>query len=146
WVSSAGPAVTALEARMAELTGRRFAVATVNGTAALHLALRVAGVGAGARVVVPDYTFAATANAVLAAGAVPHFVDVTAESWTLDPALLAQVLGDGRDGIAAVMAVHVLGQPADMDPIRDLCARHGVVLIEDAAGAIGARYRGQPAG
>lgn len=145
WVSSAGPAVTALETRMAALSGRRFAVATVNGSAALLLALRVAGVGAGARVVVPDYTFAATANAVLAAGATPHFVDVTRQTWTLDSELLAQLLqADG--GIAAVMAVHVLGQPADMDPIRETCTRHGVALIEDAAGAIGASYRGRPVG
>lgn len=145
WVSSAGPAVTELESRVAALCGRRFAVATVNGTAALHLALRVAGAGPGGRVVVPDFTFAATANAVLAAGAEPHFVDVTPATWTLDPELLEAVLAAGQ-GVAAVLAVHVLGQPADMDPIRDACRRHRVALIEDAAGAIGATYKGRPAG
>ncbi|MEZ5670411.1 MAG: aminotransferase class I/II-fold pyridoxal phosphate-dependent enzyme [Alphaproteobacteria bacterium] len=146
WVSSAGPAVSELEARLAALTGRRSAVATVNGTAALHLALKAAGIEAGARVVVPDYTFAATANAVLSVGAVPVFVDVTAETWTLDPALLAATLEAEPDGLAAVIAVHVLGHPADMDPIAALCRRHGATLIEDAAGAIGAAYRGRPAG
>ena len=81
WVSSAGPYVGEMEARMAALCGRRHAVATVNGTTALHLALLVAGVGAGDLVVVPDFTFAATANAVAHAGATPLFVDVTEESW-----------------------------------------------------------------
>jgi perosamine synthetase len=146
WVSSAGPAVSELEQRMAALSGRRFGIATVNGTAALHLAVRIAGVGPGMRVVVPDFTFAATANAVIAAGAHPHFVDVTSQSWTLDPDLLDRALSSDSAGIAGVIAVHVLGQPADMDPIRTLCAQHGVPLIEDAACAIGASYKGRPAG
>ena len=145
WVSSAGPAVSELERRMAALCARRFGVATVNGTAALHLALKVAGVGPGKRVIVPDFTFAATANAVLSVGAEPYFIDVTPETWTLDPELLARVLKE-VGGVAAVIAVHVLGHPADMDPIADACRQHDVALIEDAAGAIGATYKGRPAG
>ena len=144
WVSSAGPEVGKIEARMAALSGRAHGVATVNGTAALHLALVMAGVGSGHRVVLPDWTFAATANAVLMAGATPVFVDVTAESWTLDPALLADAIADHAP--AAVLPVHVLGHPADMDPIMAACAEKGIAVIEDAAGAIGAVYRGRPVG
>ncbi|MDA1357747.1 MAG: aminotransferase class I/II-fold pyridoxal phosphate-dependent enzyme, partial [Proteobacteria bacterium] len=94
WVSSAGPFVVEMEAQLARLTGRAHGVAMVNGTAALHLALVAAGIGAGDRVIVPDWTFGASANAVYHAGAEPYFVDVTAESWTLDRTLVARVLAD----------------------------------------------------
>ncbi len=144
WVSSAGPFVGAFERKIAALAGCAHGVAAMNGTAALHLALVVAGVKPDERVVVPDYTFAATANAVRHAGAVPFFVDVTDATWTLDPALLADVLA--RERVAAVIAVHALGHPADMDPIAAGCTAHGVPLIEDAAGAIGATYRGRSVG
>jgi dTDP-4-amino-4,6-dideoxygalactose transaminase len=150
WVSSAGPFVIEFEQRMAMLTGRRLGVAMVNGTAALHLALVVAGVRPGEAVLVPDWTFAATANAVLHSGAVPFFVDVTRSTWTLDPDLVAEVMvkvkGDGTQRIGAVVAVHALGHPADMDPLRKVCGDAGVPLIEDAAGAIGAMYKGRPVG
>lgn len=147
WVSSAGPFVTEFERRMAARCKRAHGIATVNGTAALHLALRIAGVGEGDFVVVPDWTFAATANAVLHAGAQPVFVDVSGASWTLDPALVEAAFGATRDDpIAAVVAVHALGHPADMDVLAAVCRRHGAVLIEDAAGAIGARYKGRPVG
>ena len=144
WVSSAGPDVTAFESRLAASAGCRYGVAVVNGTAALYLALRVAGVGPGDRVLVPDYTFAATANSVIQLGAVPVFLDVTEESWTLDPALLDEAIAAHRP--KAVLPVHVLGHPADMDPIGGACCAAGVAVIEDAAGAVGARYRGRPVG
>lgn len=144
WVSSAGPQVAKLEERMAALAGRTQGVATVNGAAALHLALVAAGVGPGDRVVVPDWTFAATANTVLMAGATPVFVDVTAESWTLDPELLWQAIAESEP--AAVLPVHALGHPADMDPIVNACREKGIAVIEDAAGAIGAAYCGRPVG
>jgi len=147
WVSSAGPEVFAFEQKVAGIGGVAHGVATVNGTAALHLALIAAGVGAGDHVVVPDWTFAATANAVRHAGAQPVFVDVTRDSWTLDPALTLDLLSSERHGrIAAVIAVHALGHPADMDPLREACAANGAILIEDAAGAIGASYKGRPVG
>ncbi len=144
WVSSAGPDVTAFEVRMAGLAGRAHGVAVVNGTAAIYLALRLAGVERGDRVLLPDFTFAATANAVIHAGAVPVFLDVTEESWTLDPALLADAIARHRP--KAAVPVHVLGHPADMDPIMTICRDAGVAVIEDAAGAIGAHYRGRPIG
>ncbi|HUU24008.1 MAG TPA: aminotransferase class I/II-fold pyridoxal phosphate-dependent enzyme [Methyloceanibacter sp.] len=145
WVSSAGPDVETFERRMADIAGVEHAVATVNGTSALYLALRVAGIGLGQSVLVPDFTFAATANAVLAAGGVPYFVDIDPETWTLDPTLVSEILAEDAS-ISAVVAVHVLGHPADMDRLADVCSRHGVPLFEDAAGAIGARYKGRPAG
>jgi perosamine synthetase len=144
WVSSAGPDVIAFEKGMAELSHRRHGVAIVNGTAAIYLALRLAGVGRGDRVLLPDFTFAATANAVIHAGAVPVLLDVTEESWTLDPALVAE--GIAKYQPKAVLPVHVLGHPADMAPIMGVCRSANVAVIEDAAGAIGARYRGKPVG
>jgi dTDP-4-amino-4,6-dideoxygalactose transaminase len=145
WVSSAGPDVTAFETAMARLTGRTYAVATVNGTAALHLALLAAGVRAGDRVIVPDWTFAASANAIAHAGATASFVDVRETDWALDPALVAETLA-GDPTIRAVIAVDPLGHTADLDALEAACAPYGVPLIEDAAGAIGARYRGRPSG
>jgi perosamine synthetase len=146
WVSSAGPFVTELEAKIAALSGRAQGVATVNGTTAIQLALIAVGVRPGQCVVVPDWTFAATANAVIHAGAVPYFHDVTESAWTLDPQLLAETLADPGHDVAAVIAVHTLGHPADMDSIRAACSKAGIPLVEDAAGAIGALYKGRPAG
>lgn len=145
WVSSAGPQVTAFETAMARLTGRTHAVATVNGTAALHLALLAAGVCAGDRVIVPDWTFAASANAISHAGATASFVDVRKADWALDPDLVAEALACDPT-IRAVIAVDPLGHTADLDALEAACAPYGVPLIEDAAGAIGARYRGRPSG
>ncbi len=146
WVSTAGPFVTELERRLAALAGTEHGIATVNGTAALHLALMGAGVQAGSRVIVPDWTFVATVNAICHSGAEPLFVDVTADSWSLDPALVDEILSRRDHGVSAVIAVDPLGHPADMDALRFVCKRAGVVLIEDAAGAIGASYKGRPCG
>ena len=146
WVSSAGPFVTECEKQIAALVGRAHAVASVNGTTALQLAMTAAGVEHGDYVVVPDWTFAATANAAHHAGATPVFADVTEESWSLDPAVLAEILCNPPGRIGAVVVVHVLGHSADADPIIALCRDAGVPLIEDAAGAIGARYKGRSVG
>ncbi|MBL26502.1 MAG: pyridoxal-5'-phosphate-dependent protein [Rhodospirillaceae bacterium] len=144
WISSAGPFVNRLEEIIAAEAGCRYGVATVNGTTALELVLVSAGIGAGSKVVLPDWTFAATVNAVIHAGATPVFVDVTAESWTLDPTLVAEAVR--REGASAVVAVHASGHPPDMDILAQICSDAGVPLYEDAAGAIGSRYRGRPAG
>ena len=146
WVSSAGPFVVEFERRVAEIAGRRYGVAAVNGTAALHLALIAAGVQPGDGVAIPDWTFIATANAVRHAGAVPLLVDVARASWTLDAGLLARALEDKTRKVRAVIAVHTLGHPADVDALRAVSDAAGAVLIEDAAGAIGARYKGRPVG
>ncbi len=146
WVSSAGPQVRALEARMAQLCGVDHAVATVNGTTALPLALITAGVGPGDLVAIPDFTFVATANAVVHAGARALLLDVTEQSWTLDPTCLARAFDDHGEAITAVVPVHALGHPADMDAITALARAHDVPVIEDAAGAVGALYRDRPVG
>jgi len=106
----------------------------------------VAGIGPGDLVAVPDFTFAATANAVFHAGARPLFVDVDAASWTLDADCLARAFAAHGAALRAVVPVHALGHPADMDPIVALARAHDATVIEDAAGAIGARYRGRMAG
>ncbi|QUS39125.1 aminotransferase class I/II-fold pyridoxal phosphate-dependent enzyme [Tardiphaga alba] len=145
WVSSAGPEVTAFEAGIAALTGRCHAIAVVNGTAALHLALLASEIKPGDRVVVPDWTFAASANAVAHAGATPIFVDVTEVDWALDPILLSKALAADRT-IRAVIAVDPVGHAADLDSIHSICRQYDVVLVEDAAGAIGGTYKGKPCG
>lgn len=146
WVSSAGPFVTQLEKRMAALCGRGSGVAAVNGTAALHLTLNALGVGRDKIVVLPDWTFIATANAVMHGGAIPYFIDVDESSWTMDPDLLAQALRQEAGKVAAVVVVHTLGHAADMDALSRVCDAAGVALIEDAAGAVGGTYKGRPLG
>ncbi len=149
WVAPVGPDLDAFEGQVAELLGVRHAVALSSGTAALHLALLAAGVRRGDTVLVPSFTFAATANAVMYLGARPVFVDSTPDTWNLDPDLVAEEL-DRRarraDLPRAVIAVDMYGQCADYDRLLDACARHGVALVEDAAEALGASYRGRPAG
>jgi perosamine synthetase len=146
WVSSAGPFVSEMENRVAEISGTAHGVAVVNGTAGLHLALLAAGVAAGQRVLIPDWTFAATANAVFHAGAEPFFADITQQSWTLDPAALEQILAAPKNRIGAMIAVHALGHPAELNALTAICRKAGVALIEDAAGALGATYHGRPVG
>jgi dTDP-4-amino-4,6-dideoxygalactose transaminase len=149
WVAPVGPDLDGFEADLAALTGWPGAVALSSGTGALHLALLVAGVEPGDEVLVSTFTFAATANAVAYAGALPTFVDSDAASWNMSPQLLSDELAAraaaGRLP-AAVVVVDLYGQCADYDEIMPLCAWHGVPVIEDAAEAMGASYRGRPAG
>jgi dTDP-4-amino-4,6-dideoxygalactose transaminase len=149
WIAPLGPHVDGFEAEMCARLDVPHAVALSSGTAALHLALEVTGVGAGDEVYVSTLTFAATANAIRYTGATPVFIDSEPGSWNLDPALLAEALDDAaRRGRLpkAVIAVDLYGQCADLDPIALACRRYGVILIEDAAEALGATYRGRPAG
>jgi dTDP-4-amino-4,6-dideoxygalactose transaminase len=149
WIAPLGPDVDAFEAEFAERVGVAHAVALSSGTAALHLALLLLGVGPGDEVLVPSFTFVATANAVVYLGATPVFVDSSADTWTVDPALVAAEL-DRRAAAgrlpAAVVTVDLYGQSCDYDPILAACDRHGVPVVEDAAEALGATYRGRPAG
>lgn len=149
WVAPLGPNVDAFELEFAEYTGASNAVALSSGTAGLHLALLLAGVERGDVVLGSDLTFVASANAALYVGAEPVFVDSERESWNLDPALLAdeirRLASAGRLP-AAVVVVHVFGQSANLDPILDSCAEFGVPVIEDAAEALGATYRGRSVG
>lgn len=148
WIAPAGPFLEAFEAELARRTGVPGALALSSGTAALHLALLLAGVEPGDQVVVPTLTFVATANVVRYVGAEPVFVDSEPSTWQLDPELVQQALEDaasrGRPG--AVISVDLYGQAADYDRLSAVCERYGVPLIEDAAEALGATYRGRPAG
>jgi perosamine synthetase len=143
WISSAGKYVELFEAEFAKFCGVRHAVSCCNGTAALHLALAALGVGPGDEVIVPTLTFVATANAVTYCGARPVFADSEPESWNLDPAHVASKITPRTKGI---IAVHLYGNPVDMDALRDLASRHGLFLLEDAAEAHGALYKGRRAG
>ena len=149
WVAPLGPHVDAFEREFAALHGVPAAAALSSGTAGLHLALILLGVGPGDEVLVPTLTFSASANAVTYVGATPVFVDVSADTWTVDPALIAEELArraaTGRLP-AAVITVDLYGQCADADPIAAACAEHGIPVIEDAAEALGATYRDRPAG
>jgi dTDP-4-amino-4,6-dideoxygalactose transaminase len=149
WVAPVGPDLDAFEAQVAELVGVRHAVALSSGTAALHLALIAAGVRRGDTVLVPSFTFAASANAVMYLGARPVFLDSTADSWNVDPGLVAEELrarADRGQLPRAVIAVDMYGQCADYEPLLVACDRYGVALIEDSAEALGATYRGRAAG
>lgn len=149
WIAPLGPHVDAFERELAQAAGVSHAAALSSGTAALHLALRLLGVGPGDEVLTSTLTFAATANAIVYTGATPVFVDSETTSWNIDPALVGEAIEDAlRRGKrpAAVIAVDLYGQTCDWDALTEICARHDVPLIEDAAEALGATYRGRPAG
>jgi len=149
WIAPLGPHVDAFEAEVAAFTGSTDALALASGTAALHLAFALLGVGPGDDVLLPSFTFAATAFAAVYLGARPCFLDSEDRSWNLDPALLEEELTERADHgrlPRAVCTVDLYGQCADHDPIMEICARYGVPVVEDAAEAIGATYRGRPAG
>ena len=149
WIAPLGPHVEAFEREFAERIGMSEAVALSSGTAALHLSLILLGVGSGDEVLTSTLTFAATANAITYVGAKPVFIDSDRRSWNMDPALLAEEIESClRRGVRpkAVIAVDLYGQCADYEPIQEICRRHDIPLIEDAAEALGAEYRGRPAG
>lgn len=149
WLAPLGPHVDAFEAEVGAKLAQPHAVALSSGTAALHLAMEVLGIGAGDLVYVSTLTFAATVNAVRYVGAVPVMIDSDEQSWNMDPGLLAEALeAAARAGRLpkAVIVVDLYGQSADYQPLLAACRRHGVYLVEDAAEALGASYHGQPAG
>ncbi len=143
WLSGAGPTCRRFEERFAAAMGTGHALATSNCGSALHLALLVLGTKPGDEVIVGDYTFPATGHAVMYAGAKPVFADVRPDIWTVDPAAVEAAITPRTVGI---IAVDVAGQPADYDELRAIADRHGLFLIEDAACAAGATYKGRPAG
>jgi dTDP-4-amino-4,6-dideoxygalactose transaminase len=138
-----GPEVAELETAFAAYCGTKECIALNSGTSALHLALLAAGVGPGDEVITVPFTFVASVAAVLYTGARPVLVDIDPRSFTMDPGLLEKAI---TPRTKAVLPVHLYGQTADMDPIMDVARRHNLVVIEDAAQAHGAKYKGQPAG
>ena len=137
-----GPAVARFEELLAARVGARYAVAASSCTTALHLALLLAGVGPGDEVICPSYSFIATANAVLYTGATPVFADIADDTWNIDP---ADALRRRTSRTKAILPVHQVGLPADLDPLAAF-EEAGIAIVEDAACAIGATYRGRPIG
>ncbi|MEO8140597.1 MAG: DegT/DnrJ/EryC1/StrS family aminotransferase [Gemmatimonadota bacterium] len=149
WIAPLGPHVDAFQQEFCAAVVCGHALALNSGTAALHLALQVVGVGPGDEVLVSTLTFVASANPVRYLGAQPTFIDSETRSWNMDPELLANTLADrARRGRLprAVVVVHLYGQSADMEPLLAECERYGVPLIEDAAEALGATYHGRAPG
>ncbi|MBV9532186.1 MAG: DegT/DnrJ/EryC1/StrS family aminotransferase [Bradyrhizobium sp.] len=138
-----GPDVAAFETRFADYCQTKHCVAVNSGTSALHLALLAAGVGPGDEVISVSMTFVATTAAILYVGAKPVFIDVDPQRWTMDPRLIENAI---TPRTKAIMPVHLHGRMADMDPIMDIARRHRLVVIEDAAQAHGAEYKGRRAG
>ncbi|MBU5253546.1 LegC family aminotransferase [Lysinibacillus capsici] len=159
WVSSVGAYVTRFEEDLAKFVGVKRAVAVVNGTASLHIALKAVGVEAQDEVLMPSLTFIATANAVSYLQAVPHFVDVNEETLGVDPVKLEQYLvqiGEMRGGvlfnkqtnrrIKALVPMHTFGHPCMMDELVAICEKYHIVLVEDAAESLGSYYKGKHTG
>jgi len=159
WVSSVGPFVERFEREVAAWTGVPYAVATVNGSAALHVALLAAGVARDDEVLLPAFTFVSTAHAVAYCGAHPVFMDSETASWGMDPGKVAAFLSEEclvKDGrvvnrgtgrtVRAVLPVHLYGHPCDLDPFLELTERYPLVVVEDSAEALGAAYKGRRVG
>jgi pyridoxal phosphate-dependent aminotransferase EpsN len=149
WVAPTGPNLTGFEADLCAFTGVAHAVALTSGTAAIHLGLRLLGVGPGDEVLCPSFTFVATANPILYCGATPVFVDSEADTWNMCPERLREAIEDRiRQGKRpkALLLVHLYGMPAKLDELLAFAQEYGIAVLEDAAEALGARYRGRPLG
>ena len=143
WISSAGKFISDFEAQFAEFCGVKYGIACANGTVAMHLAMATLGLEPGDEVIIPTFTMIATANAVTYCGATPVLVDMEPEFWQMD---LNQVEAKITPRTKAIVPVHIYGHPTDMDPLLELAQKHGITVIEDAAEAHGAEYKGRRAG
>lgn len=159
WVSSAGPFVDRFEQQLAEYVGAKYAIATVNGTAALHVALLVAGVEPDDEVLVPALTFISPANAVRYAGAWPVFIDVDPDHWQLDPKKVFEFIDQQCDWnggklinkvtrrrVRALLPVHILGHPCDLDALFEIARKYDLAVVEDATECLGAKYKDRMVG
>jgi len=154
WVSSAGEYVDRFENMLVEYTGAKYAIATVNGTSALHMCYVLAGVQAGDEVIVQDLTFVGTVNPIIYCNAIPHFADIKNDYLGICPDKLEEHLNEIaflRDGecinklsgkkIKALVAMHTFGRPSDIDSLLEICNKHGIILIEDSAQSLGSFYK-----
>ena len=145
WMSTIGANIDSIEADIAEKIGVKYAVALASGTSALHLCMRLAGLKPGEKVFCTDMTFDATVNPVVYEHAVPVFIDSERDTWNMDPAVLEKAWEKYPD-VRVVVLAHLYGTPARIYEIRELCDKHGAVLIEDAAESFGATYKGKETG
>ncbi len=143
WISSKGKYIDLFEKQFAQYINVEHALSTCNGTTALHLSMLAFDIAPGDEVIVPALTYVATVNAVRYCGAVPVFAEIDKETWNIDPAAVEQKITPRTKGI---IAVHLYGHPADMDPIMTIARRHGLFVVEDAAEAHGAEYKGRKVG
>ncbi len=138
-----GPRTAMLEEKFAAVCGTRYAIATANGTTALHVALLAHGIGPGDEVITTPFTFQASVNSIIYTGARPVFVDIAEDTFNINPDLIEAAI---TPRTKAIMPVHLYGYPCDMDAILAIADRHGLIIIEDAAQAIGAAYKGKRVG
>lgn len=143
WISSAGSFIREFEARFADACGTKYGIACANGTVAMHLTMATLGLEPGDEVIIPAFTMIATANAVTYCGATPVLVDQEPDYWQMD---VQQVADKITPRTKAIIPVHIYGHPVDMDPLMELAEKHGLMVIEDAAEAHGAEYKGRRAG
>jgi len=149
WIAPLGPQVSAFEREVASYVGTKGALAVNSGTAAIHLGLRLLGVGSGDKVFCSTLTFIGSVNPILYLNAEPVFIDSEPESWNMSPNALKRAFEDvaqNYDLPKAVIVVNIYGQSTDMDPILDICDEYGVPVLEDAAESLGAFYKGEPSG
>lgn len=145
WMSTVGANINEVERIVCEKVGCKYAVALSAGTAALHLAMKLAGVKSGDKVFCTDMTFSATVNPVVYEGGVPVFIDTEYDTWNMDPVALEKAF-ELYPEVKVVVMVHLYGTPAKVDEIREICSRHGAVIVEDAAESMGATYKGVQTG
>ena len=141
WMSTVGKNINEVERSICEKVGCKHAVALSSGTAALHLAMKLAGVKRGDHVFCSDVTFDATVNPVVYEGGIPVFIDTEYDTWNMDPEALEKAFELYPD-VKVVVLVHLYGTPAKIDEIKAICDKHGAVIIEDAAESLGAAYKG----
>ena len=145
WMSTVGENINRIEEQIAEKLDCKYAVALSSGTAALHLAMKLAGVKAGDTVFCTDMTFAATLNSVVYEGATPVFIDTEYDTWNMDPVALEKAFEIYPD-TRIVVIVNLYGTPAKLDELKEVCDRHGAIIVEDAAESLGATYKGRQTG
>lgn len=145
WMSTLGENINEIEKQISEKVGMKHGVALSSGTAALHMAVKLAGIKRGDRVFCTDMTFGATVNPVVYEGGIPIFIDTEYDTWNMDPAALEKAFELYPD-VKAVVIVHLYGVPCKMDEIKKICSKHGAVVIEDAAESLGAAYKGKQTG
>ncbi len=145
WMSTVGENINSVEKTFADYIGCKYAVGLASGTAALHMAIKLAGVKKGDKVFCSDMTFGATVNPVVYEGGIPVFIDAEYDTWNMDPVALEKAF-EIYPEVKVVILVHLYGTPAKTDEIVAICKKHGAILIEDAAESVGAYYKGRPTG